>query len=78
MNKPRSQDVDGLFTKGAILYPQALAVIDEFIRQVQEQCRKVIESNLDKISGALGIRLNLRSIEEFPGRKKVFAGDCSA
>jgi hypothetical protein len=74
MNGPKIQDADALFTKGAMLYPQALAVIDEFIRQVQEKFRKAIESNLDKISGALGIRLNLRSIEEFPGPKKVFEG----
>ena len=58
MTENQSQTEYPLLIEGARSYPQALAALSEFQILVVDACRKALESELPKISTAMGIKLS--------------------
>lgn len=58
MTENQSQSEYPLLIEGARSYPQALAAISEFQTQVVAACQEALESELPKISSAMGIALS--------------------
>ena len=64
MTDNQIQSEYALLIEGARSYPQALAALSEFQLLVVDACRKALESELPKISAAMGIKLSRADLAE--------------